>query len=109
MSRDIFMKDMKRNICYGLELETFSLAGSGSCSFSWNRALGRKRRLLKQYSVLVEDLGLSGRLISDYGFPLMAVDYNDAEDFKTDMKEIFLVMQRRKDKENLRELLRAES
>ena len=107
-NRDIFMRDAGRNICYGLELETESdysmperVMVYDACELEWQIKEIRKGHNAEQS----EGEKLHYR---EKKSRIKEADFINAEKFETDLKEFFQVMQCRKDKRKLREILRTE-
>lgn len=66
------------------------------------------RKLSELYRLPAEIQSCLGTKLPDYKFPLAEADFVETNNFKTDLKEFFQVMQCRKDKGRLRGLLKTE-
>lgn len=68
-----------------------------------------RRRLSELFCIPKELRGMLKKKIPDYAFALLEAESVEAEVFQTELKEFFLALQYRRDKQNLRELLRSEA
>ena len=68
-----------------------------------------KRRLSEMFGISGNGGRLAQNHIREYDFPLLEADFLDPEVYQTDMKEFFQAMQCRREREELRGLLRSES
>jgi len=157
MERDVFMRDIRQDICYGLEIESGSdrsmpervmtydageyehqireIRKGHMCRKGYQDYRDKKSRMkeddllmptvtivlylgeghwegrirLKEMFRISEEVeGQLGGLLRDYGFPLLEAEAIEYEKYHTDLREFFLVMQCRRDKERLRELFHQE-